>query len=371
LLLRSFAQVLGANRGFQTENRMFFEVAMPRSDADDEGTRATQFRADLLSRITSMNQVVAAAAISLRPLQGQRMGMGFSAADRPRPSGDAVPWASWRYVTRDYFRVMDVPFVAGRDFTDHDLIANPWRVIVSRRVAEELWPGENAVGRTINLWEGQNGPPAEVIGVVQDMLDWGLEEGATFAVYMPYYGARFSPVQFVVHTTASPLSLVPRLRAMLAEIDPNLPLSRAETLEDMVGANVASRRFMMMLLGGFAGVALLLALAGVYGVLSYTVAQRRSEMGMRIALGGSPASILRLIVGQGMRPVAIGLMLGLAGALALSRLMTSLLFGVTPADVPTYAGVAALLAVAALGSAVVPAHGALRRLDVLATLREE
>jgi putative ABC transport system permease protein len=349
---------------------MFFEVAMPSTYEDEEGARATLFRTELLSRIQSLPQVTSAAAINVRPLRGINVGMGFAAADKPPPSGEAVPWASWRMITRDYFSTLGVRLLAGRDFTEQDVIANPWRVIISNRIAQQLWPGENAVGRTMILWQGQSGPQAEVIGVVPDMLDWGLERGVSFAVYMPYYGATFSPVQFVVHTTSPPTSLVPRVRSILSEIDPNLPLTNIQSMEEMLGANVASRRFMMLLLVGFAGIALLLALAGIYGVLSYTVARRRSEIGMRIALGASRASVLRLIVGQGMRPVVVGVVLGVAGALALTRLMISLLFEVTPADLPTYVWVVSVLTATAAVSCYLPARSAVR-LNVISALREE
>lgn len=373
LLLRSFAQVLGADRGFETENRLFFEVALPASyTADgDNAVRATQFRSDFLSRITSLNPVNSAAAINMEPLGGVGVGMGFAAGDRPPPPDQAVPWASWRLSTRDYFRTMGVPLLAGRDFTEHDIVEDTWPgAIISRRIAEELWPGENAVGRRINLWQGQNGPQTEVIGVVDDMLDWGLEEGPSYAVYLPFYGPGWRRVQFVVHTTASPTALVPTLRSMLAEIDPNLPLSNVQTLDDMVGESVASRRFMMMMLAAFAAVALLLALAGVYGVLSYTVARRRSEIGVRLALGATRVGVFGLVVRQGMVPVAVGLGFGVAGARALSGLMTGLLFGVTPADVTTYASVAAVLTLTAVLSCLVPARSAVA-LNVVSALREE
>ena len=367
LLVRSFGQVLRADRGFETHNRIFFEVALP--DSYEDGATHTAFRAELLERLAAIEPVRSAAAISVRPLRGVNTGMGFAAAGSPT-GGDEVPWASWRLVTSDYFRTLGVPLVAGRDFTDQDMFGEPWRVVVSRRVAEELWPGKSAVGRTIRLWAGQDGPEAEVIGVVADMLDWGLEQGTSFAVYMPYYGAGFSPVQFVLHTEAAPTKLVPTVRALLREIDPNLPLSRVETFDAMVGEDVASRRFLMLLLLGFSAVAMLLALAGVYGVLSYSVARRKSEIGMRIALGASRSSVRRLILVEGMRPVVVGLVFGVAGALALSRLMTSLLFGVTPDDAATYVAVAAVLAVAAALSSLLPAHSAVR-LDVLSALREE
>jgi predicted permease len=368
LLLRSFSEVLRVDRGFQTQNRMFFEVAL--SSAYDDGPLVTQFLTQYLSRMESVPQVTSSAAINMRPLRGVGVGMGFAAADKPAPSGDAVPWASWRLITRGYFNTIGARIVAGRDFTEQDLIANPWRVIISKEIADRLWPAESAVGRTLILWKGQDESQAEVIGVVSSMLDWGLERGPTLAVYIPYYGAGWSSVQFVLNTTSSPTALVPRLRSMLAEMDPSLPLSNPQLMDDMVGDNVASRRFLMLLLVSFAGLALLLALAGVYGVLAYSVARRRSEIGTRIALGASRASVLRLIMSQGMRPVLIGLVLGLVGARALSRLMSSLLFEVTPADTTTYVGVAAVLAFAAAVSCYVPARAALK-LNIVSALREE
>ncbi|MGH7575346.1 MAG: ADOP family duplicated permease [Longimicrobiales bacterium] len=372
LLLRSFTEVVGADRGFRTENRLFFEVTLPSSSySADGGVRPTQFRSDFLSRIRSSGAVISAAAIGHRPMRGKGVGMGFGAADQrsPSESDQAVRWASWRLITRDYFRTMGVPLLAGRDSTERDLRGDPWRVIISRRVAQELWPGENAVGRRINLWQDDE-RQAEVIGVVDDMLDWGLELGPTYAVYIPFYGAEWQDAHFVVQTTASPTAVVPTLRSILAEIDPNVPLSDVQTLDEMIGANVASRKFTMMLLAAFAGVALLLALAGVYGVLSYTVARRRSEIGIRLALGATRAGILRLIVRQGMVPVVVGLVFGVLGARALSELLSSLLFGVTPADVRTYMAVAAVLAAAAVLSCIVPARNAVQ-LDVISALREE
>ena len=368
LLLRSFGQVIETERGFQTEGRTFFEVPLP-STYEEEG-RATLFLTQMLARIEALPQVTSAAAINVRPMRGVNVGMGFAATDRPPPSGDAVPWASWRLITRDYFRTMGVPLVAGRDFTEQDLIGEPWRVIISQRLAEMLWPDQNAVGRNLNLWQGQGGRVGEVIGVVANMRDWGLEDGPSLAVYIPHYGTGSTTIQFVLHSSAPSESLVPAFRSALAGLDPDVPLANVQSLDEMIGASVASRRFTMLMLASFAGLALLLALAGVYGVLSYTVSRRTSEIGMRLALGASPGGVLRLIVGQGMRPVLLGLVVGIGGALALSRVMASLLFEVTAADVPTYAGVAALLIVSALLACYLPARNAMR-VNVMTALREE
>jgi putative ABC transport system permease protein len=366
LLLRSFQAVLGQDRGFETEGRVFAEVALPSSY---DGDRTTVFIGQLTERLRATGDVAAVAAVSLRPLSGVGPGMGFAAADKPEP--EEVPWASWRIITRDYFKTLGVPLLTGRDFTEQDQIAKPWRVIISKRIADRLWPGESPVGRTLILWKGQSNDPAEVIGVAADMRDWSLSDEPSLAVYLPYYGfSTTSPVQFVMHTRAEPSAVTRTLRDGLRELDPSLPLSRVESMETLIGDSVASRRFIMILLAGFAGVALLLALAGIYGVLAYAVSRRVSEIGVRLALGATPRGVLRLIVTQGMKPVVLGVAAGVVAAVFLTRVMTTLLYGVSATDVLTYAAVAGMLGAAALVSCWIPARQAIR-MDVVASLRRE
>jgi putative ABC transport system permease protein len=370
LLVRSFVAILDVDRGFHTENRVEFQVSVPGPRNDADAARFRSFLVQFTARIEALPQVTSAAAVSMGVLRGTGTGMGFAAPDRPAPADDAIPWAGWRLVTHGYFRTMGVPLLAGRDFTEQDEVGKPWRVIISHRVAEQLWPGENAVGRNIILWKGQGQSVAEVIGVAGDMRDWDLADMPSFAVYIPYYGAGMTPAHFVVHATAPASTVIPAVRSILRELEPTAPLSNVRTLDEVVGQSVATRRFTMFLLASLAAVALLLALAGIYGVLSYTVSRRRTEIGMRMALGASAASVMRLVVSQGMRPVLIGLVAGVAGAFALSRYMASLLFGVTPLDFQTYVGVSALLASAALLACWLPARDAMR-VDVLSALREE
>ena len=367
LLLRSFGQVLGTNRGFQTADRTLAEVALPNGYTPDQ---VGHFLTTITQRLEGHPGVTSVAAVSMRPLRGVGTGMGFGAADKPEPSAAEVPWASWRIVTSGYFRTLGVPLLRGRDFTTADVIARPWRVIISKRIADRLWPGEEAVGRTLVLWKGQSNNPAEIIGVAADMRDWDLAADPSYGVYFPYYGAGASTIYFVIHGTATPGSIRPALRQILAEVDASLPLARVESLEDLVGESVASRRFIMLLLTAFAAVALLLALAGVYGVLSYAVSRRTGEIGVRLALGANPSAVVRLIVAQGMRPVVIGLVVGLGLAYGLTRLMTNLLFGISATDAATYGGVSLLLGGAALLSCYVPARAALA-VDVVAALRKE
>ncbi|MEW5917807.1 MAG: ABC transporter permease [Gemmatimonadota bacterium] len=370
LLVRSFGRVLGVDRGFVTEQRVLVDVGFPATRSDAEEARASQLLVNFLERVRSIPQVTSASVVHVRPLSGAATGMGFGAADRPDATGREIPWAGWRIVSNDYLKSLGVPLIAGRDFTEQDRLGEPWKVIISRRIAELLWPGENAIGRRLVLWKGQGQSSGEVIGVAGDMRDWALTDEPTYSVYLPVYGASISPGNLVVHTSLSPGTLVPMLRSVLAELDPTVPISGATTLDDTVGDSIAARRFTMLLLAALALVALMLALAGIYGVLSYAVSQRRSEMGVRIALGASKRSVLGLVMLQGMRPVIIGLGVGILGAFALSRFMTTLLFGMTPADWPTYVAVATLLTGAAVLACYVPARNALR-VDVTATLRDE
>jgi len=370
LLIRSFTAILTVDRGFETENRISFNITLPRAQNDADVQRQSALRMQIQARIEALPQVKDAAAVSTGLLRGTGTGMGFAAQDKPSPPNDAVPWAGWRMITPGFFKTMGVRIVAGRDFNEQDVIAKPWRVIISQPVAERLWPGESAVGRNIILWKGQSESVAEVIGVSGDMRDQDLADTPALSVYMPYNGGGMNPSFFVVHTSSAPTTIVPMVRAMLRELSPTSPISNIRTLDDLVGESVAARRFTMLLLASLAAVALLLALAGVYGVLSYSVSRRRTEIGMRMALGASRSSVLRLILSQGMRPVVIGLVVGVLGAVGLSRYMASLLFGVTRLDAPTYAGVSLVLTIAAVLACYLPAREAMK-VDVLTAIREE
>jgi len=370
LLIRSFGALLDVDRGFQTDNRVLFNVTLPDPQNEADIQRISATRMQLKSRIEALPQVREVAAVSGGLLRGTGTGMGIAAQDKPEPPNEAVPWAGWRMITPDYFKTLGVPIIAGRDFTDQDVLAKPWRVIISHQVAERLWPGENAVGRNLIIWKGQGQSVAEVIGVTGDMRDFDLADTPSLSVYMPYNGGGMNPSHFVVHTAAAPTAIIPTVRSILRELSPTSPISNIRTLDELVGESVAARRFTMLLLAALASVALLLALGGVYGVLAYSVSRRRTEIGMRMALGASASTVLRLIISQGMRPVVIGLVAGVAGAIGLSRYMASLLFGVTRLDAPTYAGVAVLLAGAAMLACYLPARDAMR-VDVLTAIREE
>jgi len=230
-------------------------------------TRVWQIIDGILERGSDMPGVISIAAVTGRPLVPGSTGLGIGRPDAA-DAGAAVPWATWRMVTPEYFRTLGVPLLRGCTFAREEERPPQGRgvpipAIVSQRVADLLYPGEDPVGRPITLWKGQGDARGEIIGVVGNMRERGLAEAPTLAVYLPYRGVGWRPVQFVVHSTAGPSALVPALRTVLSGIDPSVPISNVVTLDQVVTTSVASRRFALLLFGGFSALALLLALGGI------------------------------------------------------------------------------------------------------------
>jgi putative ABC transport system permease protein len=367
LLIRSFGQLLGVERGFQTENRIVFSVNAPGSYGRE---RVHDLIQRFLEQAHASGPVISAAAVNSRPITGWNPGLGIVPAERPDAFDGSTPWATWRLISPGYFQTIGVPLLKGRAFTEQDEAGHPWRVVISQRVADLLWPGEDPIGRKAVLWKGQGDNLAEIIGVVGNMRERGLDSDPTLAVYIPYLGTGSTPIQFVVHAAGDPQKLMPAFRSALAQIDPSLPIARVQTFDQIIERSLSGRRFNTLLLSVFAGVALLLALAGIYGVLAYAVARRTAEIGVRVALGATSHNILRLIIGQGMRPILFGIAAGLAGAFWLSRFVAGLLFGIEAADPLTFAGVAAIVTLTALAACCMPALRALR-INPVTALREE
>ena len=368
LLARSFAGAMGSDRGFATDDRLVFAVNLPHTST---AARTDEVRERLLDRIASIPRVAAVGCVSTRPLGGNDTGMGIAPAGEVGGAWEKPPWVSWRLASGSYFEAIGVPLLRGRTFTSRDRQEPPAiPVVVSDGLARRLFPGADPIGRRVRLWAGQSDDPGEIVGVVGSMRERGLDADPTPTVYLPFGGDRWTSPEFVVHAAGEPATLVTTMRAMLADIDPTLPISRLRSLDEIVGRALATRRFNMLLMAVLAACALLLALAGIWGVQMHFVASRRAEMGIRMAFGARPAQVVAANVAQGMRPAALGIALGLPVALGLSRLMSRLLFGVTAADAITYAGVAVLLALAALVSCAVPALRALR-IDPAVTLRGE
>jgi predicted permease len=370
LLIRSFTQLTSVNPGFQTENRLLFSISMPSSYFEKGAGK--QFMDRLFERLSTLPEVIAAGAVSHRPVEGGDPGMGIDSGTPQTASGKA-PWASWRFVTPGYFRAIGLPLLHGRSFDEND--QPPWgvrgqpaplrRVVISERLAKLIFPHQDPVGRHVVLWKGQSNLDAEVVGVIADSHERGLTENPSLTVYFPW-GRNALPGEFVLHTRGNPMALVPTVRSIIAGLDPNLPVADVRSFEEVVHRSVAPQRFNVILLAVFSGLALLLAMTGLYGVLSYSMSRRTSEIGLRVALGASERSILSMAVGQGMRPAIVGIILGAIGAWWLSRYFASLLFGVKPFDVATYAAVAALLVVTALVACYLPGRRAMRTDPVIA-----
>ena len=366
LLIRSLAEVQSVDSGFDPEGRVTYEVPLPASYGFEE---AIAFRADFLSRVRSLPGVVAASAVSERPVGAGNTVMGILPRGETPESFGGNYSANWRGISDDYFRSMGLALVGGRDLDHAAPMDGNWEIVISESLARALWPGESAVGREAELW---NDPEriATVVGVVQDMRERGPEAAETLATYFSYDRTMWSPINFVVHTEGEALAVVPDVRRILGELEPSVPLSRVLTMGDLVQGATASRRFTMTLLGVFAGLALVLALAGLYGVITQSVGQRRKELGVRIALGASSGEVLSLVMRQGLRPAVFGIVAGLIATVWMSRLLAALLYGVSATDPVTYGAVGLLLATAASVACWIPARAALR-MEAASVLREE
>lgn len=369
LLTRSFEQMLVVDRGLQVDHRLTFTAGLSAPYFSER--RTWPFVNDLLRRVQGLPGVVSAAAVNSLPLTPGSVGMGVAVPGAAMRDAD-VPWATWRVVTPDYFKTLGVPLLAGRALDEADAASAIWRVVISRRLATLLWPGQDPIGHTMLLWKGQGDRPAEVIGVVGDMRERGLTSDPTLAVYFnrQVTSPLAAPLAFVVHTRGAEAALVAPIRTAVAALDPEVPLSDVRTLEDILSDSIASSRLTMATSATVGLVAFLLALVGIQGVLAHSVARRTSELGLRVALGATGRRVLGLVLIEGMRPVLIGAGIGIAAAFAMARLMESLLFGITPTDPATYAGVFLLLTAAATIVCAFPACRA-SRVNVVTALRNE
>jgi putative ABC transport system permease protein len=361
LLIRSFVQLMSLNPGFQTENRLMFTVSMPGSYWE-KGV-GMQFLDRFFERLSSVPGVIAVGSVSHRPVEGGNVGMAIDSSSRHENTNSA-PWAGWRFVSPTYFQAIGLPLLSGRVLNENDrwpageLKDIPLRVMISERLAKRIFPNEDATGKKVILWKGQGNLNGEVVGVVVDSRERGLIADPTLTVYLPY-GPTALTEEFVIHTRGDALGLTPTVRSVVSDLDPNLPVADVRSFQEVVSGSIAPQRFNAILLGVFSGLALLLATTGIYGVLSYTMSRRTSEIGLRMALGASASSILRMTLFQGMRPALLGIGIGSLGAWWLSRYLSALLFGIKPFDLLTYAAVAALLLLTALAASYLPGRRAM------------
>ena len=372
LMLRAFWKLQEVHTGLHAENIVTMRVSLP-SGAYTDNAKITDFWTRLDARLTNLPGVPSAALVSgLAPMRPPNMNdtdiEGFVQTEGgPIPNVDF-----YQAVSKDYFATMGIRLMDGRLFDGRDVQGAPDAVIINKTMAMTFWPHQSPIGRRIR--PGGSKDWCTIIGIVDDVKNAGLDRPAGTELYLPYRqpaGAGNTDMYIVMRTSAGdPRSLAGVVREQLNEIDPSLPLADIRMMEDVLTRAQARPRFLTLLLSLFSGVALAIATVGIYGVVSYSVARRTKEFGLRMVLGAQGGDVLGLVMKQGAGMVAIGIVAGLATAFALTRLMASLLFGVTPTDLPTFAAVTAVLFAVALAACYVPARRA-TCVDPIQTLRYE
>ena len=372
LLIRSFAQLQRVPPGFNPSNVLTLELTMTGRKYGDAAIVLETYK-QLWDRLGALPGVVAAGGVSALPLS-QMMAWGpITVEGRPLPEGQAFINVDIRTVSGDYFRAMEIPLVDGRLFTDHDTRETERVVIVDEHMARQLWPGESAVGKRIRTGGFDVRPDTPwmtVVGVVGRIKQDGLDADSRMAYYRAHRQAPSRGMNVVVRGSGDPAALAPAVSAGIRTLDPDLPIYNLRTMEQRVDESLARRRFAMLLLSLFAALALGLAAVGIYGVIAYLVSQGTREIGIRMALGATPAAIRLLVVRHGVWVAVGGLAIGLAGAFLLTRFMDSLLFGVRPSDPLTFVGIAVLLAAVSLAATYLPARRA-ARVDPVVIMRSE
>ena len=365
LLIRSFLNLRSVNPGFNPHQTLTMNITLPEAKYPNQPKRVAFFR-DVFSRLQRLPGVEYAGITSILPEGGGANHTWVRLEGRTYRDISEQPMPDVFRVSPDYFRALSVPILKGRFFSEQDEEHHPLVALINETMARELWPGEDPIGKRMD----RGNTKLTVVGVVGDVYQYGLDSHKTMQLYLPYV----QEVQFsntlVVRSSTDPLQLVSAIRAEVRAVDQDQPVYEAATMEQVLADSMARQRFSMMLLAVFAGGALLLAAIGIYGVISYTVTQRTHEFGIRLALGAQRGDVLRLVLKDGMALMGIGMVVGLAGAFAISRAMTSLLFGVSAADVTTFAGVALVLSSVALVACSLPARRA-TKVDPLVALRYE
>jgi putative ABC transport system permease protein len=369
LLIKSFMRLRDVSPGFNPANVLSVRVSLPSAKYPQGEPRAQMLR-QTIEHVKSLPGVQSAAAVLSLPLGGDTFNVGRSYIREGRPATpEESANAAYLVATPDYFRALQIPLLSGRAFTDQDTEQTPKVVIVNESMARQLWPGQSPVGKRITIWRDEKFP-REIVGVVGDTKP-SLDAAAGAQMYVPFaQDANWSGMSLVIRTKGEPASLVGALRNEIRMLDKGIPVFNVKTMNDVLALSVGPRRTPMLLLSAFAGVALLLAMIGIYGVTAYHVTQRTQEIGIRMALGAQMRDVVRLVLKAGMTLALIGIAAGLAGAFALTRLMSSLLFAVKPTDIATFVVVSLCLLVTALLACYLPARKA-TKVDPLVALRYE
>jgi putative ABC transport system permease protein len=374
LLIQTLFQLHNQYSVLEPEKVLTVRTMLPR-DKYSETAHRTAFYEQVLERVRNLPGVISAGYTTTVPLAWKGGTSGFY----PEGFKDPIPGMSYdanhRQVSTDYLKAMQIPLREGRLFNQSDNARSMPVAIINETMARQYWPSQSALGRRFKVGDpNEDIPWFTIVGIVADVRQMGLDAPVKAEMYLPYQQITnipwFLPRDLAIRTTLDPTTLVPALREAVRAVDPDQPISHVTTMAELLGEETAQRRMGMILLATFAGLAVLLASLGIYGVLAYFVVQHTGEIGVRLALGASPGNILLLVLRKGMNLALLGVALGLVAAFALTRLMTSLLFGVRAADPLTFAAVSIVLALVALAACWIPARRAART-DPLVALRYE
>ncbi|HEU4435174.1 MAG TPA: ABC transporter permease, partial [Pyrinomonadaceae bacterium] len=370
LMIQSFLRLRQVNIGLDAKNVFTATVALPRAKYTEDEQRITFFK-QLLEQVRTIPGVEAAGATSTLPLSGNNWGRSLTIEGYPVMSVGQAPIIQHTLATPGYFQTLGITLIAGRDFTDADTAGSPKVTIVDERLARHYWPNDSPVGKRIRFGPPEDNEPWHtIVGVVRTVRHQRMQEDTRESVYLPYRQIPINELTLVARTTADPHELTAAVRRAVAQIDRDQPVSQIATMEEVVAESIWQPRLYATLFAVFAGGALILALIGIYGVMAFLVQTRTHEIGVRMALGATARDVFKLIVGRGMKLTVFGVIIGVAGAIGLTRLMHSLLFNTSATDPFTFIGISILLSLAAFFACYIPARRA-AKVDTLIALRYE
>jgi putative ABC transport system permease protein len=372
LMITSVTRLLSVDPGLDARNLLVMQMALPQEELYVGPPAHPRFCQDLEEAVGRLPGVVSVSSIAHLPLGGGSAGRALAIKGRPDPGRENQPAADYSVACPNILGTLGIRLLAGREFELRDALGAPGVALVNESMARRFWPGEEAVGKRFRLlgFFDDDSPSLTVVGVFGDVRHFGLDENVRPSFLRPYAQAAWPDVSIVVRSTAAPFALVEPVKKALSVIEPLQPVSDVRTMEDVVGASISSRRFPMLIPSGFALLALALAGVGIGGVMSYSVVQRRQEIGVRMALGAQSRDVLRLVVGQGLSWALAGVAGGLAASFGLLRSMRTLLFGVEPTDPRVLGAVSVLLVGVAAAASYLPARRA-TRIDPVHALRSE
>ena len=366
LLMKSFVRLQSVDPGFNPRNALTFEISLPKMQYPDDPL-IVRFNREAQRRIAAVPGVQAAGFSTILPLAGTNADSSFAIKGQPANDRNPSPDEEKRQVSPDYFRALEIPLIKGRFFTDADNADAPLVIIVNQVFAKKFWPKGDALGKRIVMGGMSDNPKwITIVGIVGDIRHFGLDVDPKPEMYVPFGQESYFTTVYVVRSNQDPRSVLPAIRRELQAIDTAVPLANVRTFENVIADSVAPRRLSVVLLGVFAGVAVLLASVGIYGVMSFLVVQQRQEIGVRMALGAQRSDVLKLILGRSLMLVSIGSVIGLIVALMSAHMLRTLLYSVSAFDMPTFALVTILLGAVALLASYLPAMRATRADPIIA-----